>query len=75
MELSKLREAINEALESSEVVEIRLTRKVMKQFEKELSEHAHETVRCITAIFGIPVIVDDAVPPDKMWVIGKKVRT
>lgn len=75
MVLSELKKAIDEALEESDIVEIRLTRRAMKQFEEQLGEHAHEKVRrCITAIFGIPVVVDDAVPPDKMWIIGKKVK-
>lgn len=58
-----------------EVVEIHLTPSTHKgllgQFETERKEGE---IACIDTLFGIPVVVDDTIPKDRMWVIRRKRR-
>lgn len=65
MSLTKLKGAIDEALEPYEVVVIRLTPAMEKAA-------TGEKMRFVTSFFGIPVFVDSAVPADEMWVLKKR---
>ena len=74
--VTKLNDEINEALKTCEVVEIRLTPVAEKQLGEELAakKGAREKVHYVTSILGIPVVVDSAVPADRMWVLKKRER-
>jgi hypothetical protein len=72
--LTRLEEAIDDTLKTSEVLEIRLAVPVAKDLGEELAEKTgtRKKVHVITSILGIPVVVDSAVPVDKMWVLKKR---
>lgn len=55
-----------------EVIEIRLRSESHNQLKKELETRSNRRIHMITSWFGIPVIVDDTIPSDRVWLIQKK---
>jgi len=58
-----------------DVVEIHLTPSTHKSLVDELQEDQKEhEIACIDTLFGIPVVVNDTIPEDRMWVIRRRRR-